>query len=168
MFDIQYRPWAVKNPLSGASLGMGAFNLIRRTAYQAAGTHLRFALHPNDDLALGECIKSSGFRQEVLYGDEQIQYEWYTTLNGFSNRLMKNAFSSVNYNFLKAAVNSASALLFFVLPVPVLLLSGESKQQYMGAIILLSQLALYLLKPALNGGIFCLFLFLLRLSVTLC
>jgi len=151
MFDLQYRPWAAKNPHSGASIGMGAFNLVRRTAYETAGTHLRFALHPNDDLQLGEHIKSSGHKQDVLYGDEQIQYEWYNSLNAFINGLMKNAFSSVNYSFLKAVINSIAALLFFVLPVPVLLVSGVPQQQYLAAIILLSQLALYLLKPALHA-----------------
>lgn len=151
MFDLQYRPWAAKNPHSRASVGIGAFNLLKRTAYETAGTHLRFALHPNDDLQLGECIKSSGSKQDVLYGDEQIQYEWYHSLNAFINGLMKNAFSSVNYSFLKAVINSVGALLFFVLPVPVLLLSGVPQQQCMAAIILLSQLALYLLKPALHA-----------------
>jgi glycosyltransferase involved in cell wall biosynthesis len=151
MFDLQYRPWAAKNPHSGASIGMGAFNLVRRTAYETAGTHLRFALHPNDDLQLGEHIKSSGHKQDVLYGDEQIQYEWYNSLNAFINGLMKNAFSSVNYSFLKAVINSIAALLFFVLPVPVLLVSGVPQQQYLAAIILISQLALYLLKPALHA-----------------
>ncbi|HEX8676392.1 MAG TPA: glycosyltransferase, partial [Segetibacter sp.] len=151
MFDLQYRPWAAKNPHSGASIGMGAFNLVRRTAYETAGTHLRFALHPNDDLQLGEHIKSSGNKQDVLYGDEQIQYEWYNSLNAFINGLMKNAFSSVNYSFLKAVINSVAALLFFVLPVPVLLISGVPQQQYLAGIILLSQLALYLLKPALHA-----------------
>ena len=151
MFDLQYRPWAAKNPHSGASIGMGAFNLVRRTAYETAGTHLRFALHPNDDLQLGEHIKSSGHKQDVLYGDEQIQYEWYNSLNAFINGLMKNAFSSVNYSFLKAVINSIAALLFFVLPVPVLMVSGVPQQQYLAAIILVSQLALYLLKPALHA-----------------
>ncbi len=151
MFDLQYRPWAAKNPHSGASIGMGAFNLVKRKAYETAGTHVRFSLHPNDDLQLGEHIKSSGFRQDVLYGDEQIKYEWYSSLNGFIKGLMKNAFSSVNYSFLKAVINSIGALLFFVLPVPVLLLSGAPQLQFMAAIILLSQLALYLLKPALHG-----------------
>lgn len=151
MFNIQYRPWSAKNPYSRASIGMGAFNFVKRTAYETAGTHLRFALHPNDDLQLGECIKSSGFRQDVLYGDEQIQYEWYSSLNEFINGLMKNAFSSVGYSFLTALVNSISAILFFVLPVPVLLLSGVPEQQCMAAIILLAQLALYMLKPALHA-----------------
>lgn len=151
MFDLQYRPWAAKDPASDASAGMGAFNLVKRTAYETAGTHLRFALHPNDDLKLGEYIKSSGSRQEVLYGDEQIRYEWYPGLNAFINGLMKNAFSSVNYSFFKAVIHSVGALLFFVLPVPVLLLSGLPQQQFLAAVILLSQLALYLLKPALHA-----------------
>lgn len=151
MFDLQYRPWAVNNPESAASIGMGAFNLVKRTAYEKAGTHVRFSLHPNDDLRLGECIKSSGGKQDVLYGDEQIKYEWYSSLSAFVNGLMKNAFSSVNYSFSKAVVNSIAALLFFTLPVPVLLLSGVPQQQCMAALILISQLALYMLKPAMHA-----------------
>lgn len=151
MFDLQYRPWAAKNPHSDASIGMGAFNLVKRTAYEAAGTHRRFSLHPNDDLQLGRCMKSSGFKQDVLYGDEQIQYEWYNSLPAFINGLMKNAFSSVKYSFRKAVINSFGSLMFFVLPVPVLLLSGVPRLQYLAAVILLSQLALYLLKPAMHA-----------------
>lgn len=151
LFDMQYRPWAARKRESESSIGMGAFNLVKREAYESSGTHVRFSLHPNDDLQLGECIKSSGFKQDVLYGDEQIQYEWYSSLSDFIKGLMKNAFSSVNYNFSKAVINAVAAILFFVLPVPVLLLSGEAELQYMAAMILLSQLALYLLKPALHA-----------------
>ena len=151
MFDLQYRPWAAKNPHSRASIGIGAFNLVKKTAYEASGTHLRFSLHPNDDLQLGECLKASGFKQDVLYGDNQIQYEWYQSLNAFINGLMKNAFSSVRYSFAKAAINSVGAIMLFVLPVPVLLLSNVPAQQYMGIIILLSQLTLFMLKPALHA-----------------
>jgi len=151
MFDLQYKPWLVNDPNSEACLGIGAFNFVKRTAYEAAGTHLRIALHPNDDIQLGYCIKSSGFRQEVLYGDEQVQYEWYTSVREFINGLMKNAFSSVNYSFFNAFLSSTGALIFFVLPVPVLILSGQRYQVTMGIIIILSQFALYLLKPAMNA-----------------
>lgn len=151
MFDLQYRPWLVSDPHSAASIGMGAFNLVKRTAYERAGTHQRFSLHPNDDLQLGECIKSSGGRQDVLYGDDQIKYEWYNSLKAFVDGLMKNAFSSVKYSFPKAVVNSLAALLFFSIPVPVLLLSGVAQQQCLAAIILLSQTALYMLKPAMHA-----------------
>lgn len=151
MFDLQYRPWSVIDPGSDASIGIGAFNLVRRSAYEKAGTHLRFSLHPNDDLQLGECIKSSGGKQDVLYGDDQISYEWYSSLKAFVDGLMKNAFSSVKYSFPKAIINSIGALLFFSMPVPVLFLSGVIQLQCMALIILLSQLVLYMLKPALHA-----------------
>lgn len=151
MFDLQYRPWSVNDPDSAASVGMGAFNLVKRKTYEKAGTHVRFSLHPNDDLQLGEYVKSSGGRQDILYGDGQIKYEWYSSLKAFVDGLMKNAFSSVKYSFLKAFLSSMGALLFFTLPVPVLLLSGVPQQQILALMILLAQLALYLLKPAMQA-----------------
>lgn len=151
MFDLRYKPWQVSDPASEACLGMGAFNLVKKTAYEAAGTHKRIALHPNDDLQLGYCLKSSGFKQDVLYGNGQVQYEWYTNLQQFVNGLMKNAFSSVNYSFANALIHAFGAFIFFVLPVPVLLFQQTIYSFIMAAVILLSQLALYLLKPALNA-----------------
>jgi hypothetical protein len=46
MLQIKLRPWDVSNPSSKAAMGIGAFNLVRRTTYEKAGTHTVFSLRP--------------------------------------------------------------------------------------------------------------------------
>lgn len=151
LFYIRYRPWATANKNSAASLGMGAFNLVHRDAYEAIGTHARFALHPNDDLKLGAHLKEAGFPQHVLNGKGTISYEWYSSLWGFIDGLTKNAFSSVNYNLASVVMSSLGALLLFVLPVPALLLSGNTLLQLLAAIVLIVQAILMVGRKGVYG-----------------
>lgn len=124
MLSVKLRPWEVSNPKSKASMGVGAFNLVKRSAYEAAGTHKVISLRPDDDLKLGERVKAAGFRQGVVYGDGEISLQWYTSLGEFIRGLMKNTFSVANYNFLLAMAMALSTLVMIVLPLPVLLLAG--------------------------------------------
>lgn len=151
LFHLRYRPWATANKKSGASLGMGAFNLVHRDAYEAIGTHARFALHPNDDLKLGAHLKEAGFPQHVLYGKGAISYEWYSSLKSFVCGLTKNAFSSVDYSLAMVAMNALGALLLFVLPVPLFLLSGDAVMQAMAVFIVLVQAVLMTGRKGVYG-----------------
>jgi hypothetical protein len=145
MLDIKLRPWEISNPASKASMGVGAFNLVKRNAYEQAGTHTVISLRPDDDLKLGERIKGAGFRQDVLYGEKEISLEWYTSLKQFVNGLMKNMFAVSNYQLSTAIGTAVFTLLILVLPVPLLLLSGFP-YQLMCAVILLAQVLLMMLK----------------------
>src|SRR5687767_255648 len=46
-FSMYARPWKARDPRSSFHIGIGAFNLIRKSAYQAIGTHLRIAMRPD-------------------------------------------------------------------------------------------------------------------------
>lgn len=139
MLDIKLRPWDISNPSSKASMGVGAFNLVKRTAYEKAGTHTVISLRPDDDLKLGERIKSAGCRQDIVYGEKELTLEWYTSLQQFINGLMKNMFSVSNYQFTTAMGTAISTFLILVLPIPLLLLSGYP-YQLMAIAILLAQI----------------------------
>ena len=121
---LRLRPWNASVPRSKASIGVGAFNLVKRTAYEKAGTHQAISLRPDDDLKLGERIKLAGLRQDVLYGDAEIWLEWYSSLGQFISGLMKNTFSVSNYNLAFALVQALTAFFVLVLPLPLFLLSG--------------------------------------------
>ena len=55
------KPWRAGDDRSRKhSIGIGAFNLVTRKAYEAAGTHRAIALRPDDDLQLGARIKQIG------------------------------------------------------------------------------------------------------------
>ncbi|RYD97526.1 MAG: glycosyltransferase, partial [Sphingobacteriales bacterium] len=97
MLDIKLKPWTVSDPDSPSSMGVGAFNLVQRKAYERAGTHLMISLRPDDDLQLGARIKASGSRQDVAYGEGALWLEWYSSLRAFVNGLMKNMYSVYDY-----------------------------------------------------------------------
>jgi hypothetical protein len=131
-------------------MGVGAFNLVKRTAYEKAGTHTVISLRPDDDLRLGERIKKTGGKQDVVYGKGELWLEWYTSLGQFIKGLMKNMFSISNYR-LPVAVGTALATFgVFVLPVPLLLFSGYP-YLVCGLLILLAQLAIMMLTKGMEG-----------------
>lgn len=145
MLDIKLRPWDISDPSSKASMGVGAFNLVKREAYEKTGTHLAISLRPDDDLKLGERIKHAGFRQDIVYGENEVSLEWYTSLPQFINGLMKNMFSVSNYNAGVAMSTAISTFLMLVLPVPLFLLSG-SPFHWIAVLIIVAQFLLMRLK----------------------
>lgn len=151
MLTVKLRPWAARNPKSNAYFGVGAFNLVRRQAYEKAGTHKRIALRPDDDLKLGQCIKSSGLKQDVAYGDQLLSLEWYTSVKEFINGLMKNTFSTVNYNFPKVVLFCLATLFCFVIPLPLLLIAGGATERYLAIVMLLFQIALFVFTRGMRG-----------------
>ena len=145
------RPWAAKIKTSKASMGVGAFNLVKRKTYKLSGSHKAIAMRPDDDLQLGAMIKASGGNADVLYGTNEIQVEWYKNVGEFINGLMKNAFSGFDYNILKVIGGVIGTLLFFVLPLPIILFFGDTFQR--GAVIymLLFQFILFWKMPGSKG-----------------
>lgn len=140
MLEIKLRPWLAKDPKSGASIGVGAFNLISKTAYEQIGTHESIKLRPDDDLRLGKAVKDAGLKQDVLYGDAQLSLEWYHSINEFIDGLMKNTFAAFNYKPAEAIGAATGAFVIFATPVPLGLLSGNQTIVFLTLAILLVQL----------------------------
>ncbi len=150
MLQIKLRPWKVSDPESKAAMGIGAFNLVRRTVYEKAGTHAAFSLRPDDDLKLGEHMKRAGGRADVLYGNGQVSLQWYSSLSQFVGGLMKNTFSFANYHLPTALAMALATFLILVLPVPLLLLCGWP-YPLAAAAILLAQTAVLLFGKGLTA-----------------
>jgi glycosyltransferase involved in cell wall biosynthesis len=93
-FTLFQRPDLANEPRSRVGIGVGAFNLIRREAYAAIGTHRTFSLHPDDDMRLGKRVKRLGLRQRVLNGSDLLAVDWYPSLGSAIRGLEKNAFAA--------------------------------------------------------------------------
>ncbi|MDB5062129.1 MAG: glycosyltransferase [Mucilaginibacter sp.] len=148
MMMLQFRPWDVSNPKSRAFIGIGAFNLINRDAYEKIGTHKAIRLRPDDDLKLGYTIKKHGLRSDALSGEHYICLEWYKSISQFINGLMKNAFAVTDYNVTRVIVGMIITFLLFGLPVPLMLICGNLTIRLMATVIILFQM-IYMLNPAL-------------------
>lgn len=150
MFILKFKPWDARDPKSKAAIGVGAFNMVTRQAYEQAGTHQTIKLRPDDDLRLGMMIKHAGFRTDVLYGEGEISLEWYTSVRQFINGLMKNTFSASNYNLPLALFNGVAAFLGFCLPIPLGLLSGSVYGVLLSLGIIAAHWCLYRFKPGVR------------------
>ncbi|MBW2671644.1 MAG: glycosyltransferase family 2 protein [Deltaproteobacteria bacterium] len=51
---LLFKPWKAKDPNSKRYIGVGAFNLVKASAYKAISGHRSIALHPIDDIMLGK------------------------------------------------------------------------------------------------------------------
>src|ERR1700737_2273310 len=56
-FHLATDPYRVGNPHSRAYVGVGAFQMVKRAAYESAGTHRRLAMEAVDDMKLGKIVK---------------------------------------------------------------------------------------------------------------
>ena len=110
------RMWRVENPKSSASLGVGAFNMVRTTNYRAVGGHSRIAMRPDDDLMLAKILKQSGAQPRVLFGLGMVGVEWYRSLGEATLGFRKNAFAVLKYNVLLFVAAALGNLALSVYP----------------------------------------------------
>lgn len=126
MLMVYLRPWDAIKPGRWAHFGIGAFCLVKRFAYEQAGTHKSIRLRPDDDVMLGHQIKQAGLRQDVLSGTGAINFEWYRNLKQFINGLMKNTFATAQYNVWLAIAYIFGCLVLLAFPTAVMLIWGDT------------------------------------------
>jgi glycosyltransferase involved in cell wall biosynthesis len=144
-FALFTKPWKVKDPKSPAHVGVGAFNLVRASAYQAAGGHRAIAMRPDDDLKLGKLLKKNGFRPEFVFGQGALRVEWYASVRELIQGLMKNAFSGVDYRVSVVVVSTVVQLVLLVWPFLALFLTSDLISETTRWLNLASVLVLFLL-----------------------
>ena len=111
------RPWRARDPGSRRFVGVGAFNLVRTSSYAAAGGHQPIRLRPDDDLKLGQILKRSGARQDLVQGRGLVSVEWYHSLGEAVDGLMKNSFAVVEYNPVLMVLGALAYLLIGLGPL---------------------------------------------------
>ena len=91
-------PWRVPDPRARRdSIGVGAFNLIRREAYDALGGWEALRMEVLEDLALGRRVKARGFAQRVALGLDLVGVRWARGAFGVVGNLTKNLFALFHF-----------------------------------------------------------------------
>jgi len=143
-FTLYVRPWDVPNPRRSAHVGIGAFNLLKTSAYRHAGGHRTIALRPDDDMKLGKILKKKGFRQGMALGRGMLHVEWYASVTEAVRGLEKNAYAGLDYSPFRLVCSTVGALLVFVYPFVAFLFSPLLPALFAaGSIILLTFVYLY-------------------------
>lgn len=97
-FNILLTPWKVfEKGEKGKGVGVGAFNLIKKSVYEKLGTHQSFPMEPVDDITLGKRAHEVTDNQHFVIGKEWIEVEWYPNLKEAINGFKKNFFVAFDY-----------------------------------------------------------------------
>lgn len=97
MFAVRFRPNRVHRDKK-SYVGIGAFNLLTRSALQACGQLEPLRLQVTDDVHLGRLVKSQGMSQYCLVAEDRIKVRWFEGLWGCISGLEKNAYAGMNYS----------------------------------------------------------------------
>jgi glycosyltransferase involved in cell wall biosynthesis len=102
LFVFGHRPWKVSDPKTKDSMGMGSFNLVRKSVYEGVGTFRALRLEVVDDIKLGELVKTRGFVQHTVLGPGLLDLHWGHGGLGIVHNLTKNLFAVLNYRWPRA------------------------------------------------------------------
>jgi hypothetical protein len=117
---VNNRPWSVRNPRSKAFMGIGAFNLVRRAAFEATEGFEWLRLEVADDLGVGLMMKRSGARCDVIAAHGDVGLHWYRTLRE-TMRGAEKAYAAAHYSILRALAIAPAILGVELAPVLTLL-----------------------------------------------
>ena len=115
-FHIATDPYRVASPNSRAYIGVGAFQLLKRAAYEDSGTHRRLAMEVVDDMKLGKIVKQSGFRSGAGIAQDFVVVRWHAGLGNLIRGVTKNFFAAAGYSVALVAIAITGVLLMNVAP----------------------------------------------------
>jgi len=142
LFVFGHRPWRVADPKSNDHMGVGAFNMVRRKAYESVGTYERLRMEVLDDMKLGKVIKQAGFAQRNVFGEDLISIHWANGALGIVNNLTKNFFAVLSFQWWRAVLSCVGLALLNLVPfVGTIFVHGWSRLPY--AIALVSMFLIY-------------------------
>ena len=124
---IGAQPWLVRTPFRMSYLGMGAFNMVRRAAYDRVGGHAAIRLDVLDDVKLGKLIKLNGLRQDALDANGGLRVQWQESFFGVIRGLEKNGFAIFDYSLVKLFAYSAIVVLFQLFPYAAIVIWPDSR-----------------------------------------
>ena len=135
-FGFYAKPWKARDPKSSRHIGIGAFNMIRAEVYRAIGGHEPLRMRPDDDMMLGKLVKKSGYRQDLVLGDDLITVEWYSSVAELVRGLEKNSFAGLEYSLARLVAATIAQLLFFVWPLAaVVVMTGATRWLDLGCVV---------------------------------
>ena len=115
-FHLAADPSRVGNRRSSRYVGVGAFQLLRRSAYETSGTHRRLAMEVIDDMKLGKIVKQAGFRSGCAVAQDLVAVRWHAGVGNLVRGVTKNFFAGAGYDLRLVTVQLAALLVMDILP----------------------------------------------------
>jgi len=135
-FLFGYRPWKLHDPEAADFAGVGAFNLIRRSAYDAIGTFSALRMEVIEDLKLGKLVKAAGLSQRAAFGRDLVRIRWAVGAAGIVQNLTKNFFAFMRFQWWRSLASCAGIVVLTLAPYAgVAFAPGWAKAGYAAALL---------------------------------
>ncbi len=115
-FVFGNEPWLASDPRSGRYIGVGAFQLVSRTAYEKCGGHRRLRMDVIEDMKLGKIVKLAGLRSGLAVAAQTVKVRWHSGVRNVIRGVTKNMFAACHYSALFAVGAVLLTLSMSVLP----------------------------------------------------
>ncbi len=115
-FHLATNPRGVSDPGSRAYVGIGAFQLVKRAAYEASGMHRRLCMEVLDDMKLAKIVKQSGFRSAVGIAQDFVTVRWHAGVANIVRGVTKNFFAGAEFRLSIVALQLAAIFCANILP----------------------------------------------------
>ena len=79
-------------------IGMGAFNLVRTTAYRKSGGYEALRMTVIDDIRLGLLVRRAGGRTRGFIGGDDMDCDWGVTARRMIHHMEKNYFAAAEFS----------------------------------------------------------------------
>jgi hypothetical protein len=124
LFHLSIANWfsGVNRDRPKSHLGIGAFNLVRASAYRQCGGYEALRLTVLDDVKLGLLLRRAGNRTRAFLGADDVEAHWGTRLWDVIPLMGKNYFAALEFNLPLALGVGA----FVMLLMSVVVLGGIS------------------------------------------
>jgi len=111
------RPWKVADPKAlRDAIGIGAFNLLRTTAYRRVGGFEALRMEIVEDLGLARRVKLAGLAQRLCYGRDLASVHWARGIKGIVNVITKNLFAVFRFRVWLLLLGCAHLALLCLMP----------------------------------------------------
>ena len=91
--------------------------MVKRTAYEACGTHRRLAFEVLDDVKLGKIIKLGGFPSGVAIAPDSVTVRWHAGFSNIIRGVEKNFFAGAQFKVSHSILQMITLLAFNVAPL---------------------------------------------------
>jgi glycosyltransferase involved in cell wall biosynthesis len=140
-FYLGSAPHRVSNTKSAAYMGVGAFQLLKRSVYERIGTHRKLAMEVVDDMKLGKLVKLGGFRSGVAVAESFVGVRWHSGLGNVIRGVTKNFFAVFGYNVVFAVAMLIAMVTLHLVPfVGIFVAHGWTRIFYALAVLIMLSL----------------------------
>ena len=141
--SLKFQVWALRQPGTAAFVGVGAFNLVQRDAYRAAGGHRALAMEVVDDAKLGLILRRSGVPQGAVDSGGLVRVRWQEGFLASLAGLVKNLFAAAEWSWARTLPGALLLVAVSVLPLVAVVAAPAAAPRLLGALGLLLPVTLH-------------------------